>query len=507
MKNWSARHLSIGQNLALSAIFQILAIVVVIFFTYFSRLGEIRQDLDERGALITATIAENSQYGLVSGNYAYLHRSIRRLQTANKDIYSVQVSDEAGNVIASLRSIAPDNAGKRSYTSLVTIDVSDVNIIDFESSDSSTTASLPGPSAIKPNSVIGSVHVMLSPAHLIGAKRQRLMLGLALAGGFLLLSIADGFRRNRALTRPLIDILAAIRGIRAGSYSVKFRQNAGPELRELQSGIVEMAENLRKFHQGLEDLVAERTRALEDARDEALRASADRKLLIERVSNAAEAERYAIAVDIHDHLNALVVVARLEAKALVKLAKRIETTRHRSDGGSAPESGESSLLDQRADNLLKTITDLYQMGRNIIKRLRPEMIDTLGLDAAVAEIVAGYNSVSANCRFDYESSGPFLKMDGDVALSAYRLIQESISNVMKHGKASHVTIELHLSETDRMLRLCIVDNGQGFDMRNYQPGIGLIGMRERVSALGGDLDIQSRPGEGTTIRAEFSVQI
>lgn len=513
MKIWSSRYLSIKQNLALSAIFQVIALVVVIFFTYFSRIGEIRQDLDERGALIAATVAENSQYGLVSGNYTYIHSAIRRLLAANKDIYSVQVMDKAGAAIVNLRSAVPDTAETLSYSSPVTIDVSDVNLVDFESSEATTPASLPSPSASlpspgtsRPNSVIGNVHVTLSPASLIGAKRNRLLVGLGLAGGFLLLSIADGFRRSRALTRPLIDILAAIRGIREGSYAVRFKHKAGPELTELQSGIVEMAANLRTFHQGLEDLVAERTRALEEARDEALRASADRKLLIERVSTAAEAERQAIAVDIHDHLNALVVVARLEAKALVKLAKRIEARLSESERG-ADTTGELSLLDQRAATLMQTVTDLYQMGRNIIKRLRPEMLETLGLDAAVSEIVAGYNSVSTTCRFEYASSGPFLKMDSNVALSAYRLIQESISNIMKHAQASHVKIDLTLSEEDRMLRLAVVDNGLGFDMRNYQAGIGLIGMRERVSALGGVLDIQSSPGNGTAIRAEFPVQI
>jgi two-component system sensor histidine kinase UhpB len=514
MRTWSASYLSIKQNLALSAIFQVIALVVVIFFTYFSRIGELRQDLDERGALIAATVAESSQYGLVSGNYTYIHSAIRRLLAANKDIYSVQVTDKTGTAIVNLRSSVPDAAETLSYASPVTIDVSDVNLVDFESSDATTPASLPRPSASlpspatsRPNSVIGNVHVTLSPASLIGAKRNRLLVGLGLAGGFLLLSIADGFRRSRALTRPLIDILAAIRGIREGSYSVRFRHKAGPELTELQSGIVEMAANLRTFHQGLEDLVVERTRALEEARDEALRASADRKLLIERASTAAEAERQAIAVDIHDHLNALVVVARLEAKALVKLAKRIDARRSESERLGADTAGESSLLDQRADTLLRTVTDLYQMGRNIIKRLRPEMLETLGLDAAVSEIVAGYNSVSTTCRFEYASSGPFLKMDSNVALSAYRLIQESISNIMKHAQASQVKIDLTLSEEDRMLRLAVVDNGKGFDMRNYQAGIGLIGMRERVSALGGVLNMQSSPGNGTAIRAEFPVQI
>jgi two-component system sensor histidine kinase UhpB len=419
----------------------------------------------------------------------------------------VEVADRAGTVIVNLRSAVLANAETLSYSSPVTIDVPDVNVVDFESSEASVvSATLPGAPA-RLSSVIGSVHVTLSPASLVGAKRKRILVGLSLAGGFLLLSIADGFRRSRALTTPLIDILAAIRGIREGSYTVRFKQKAGPELTELQSGIFEMAENLRTFHQRLERLVADRTRALEEARDEALRASADRKLLIERVSTAAEAERQAIAVDIHDHLNALVVVARLEAKALVKLAKRIDARASASAEGGSGTADESARLDQRADTLLRTVTDLYQMGRNIIKRLRPEMIETLGLDAAVSEIVVGYNSVATTCQFEYASAGPFLKMDNNVALSAYRLIQESISNIMKHAQASHVKICLNLSEADQTLYLSVVDNGQGFDMRSYKAGIGLIGMRERVSALDGTLTIESSPGTGTAIRAEFPVQL
>lgn len=505
MTNWSKSRWSIGQNLALSAFFQVLAIVVVIFFTYFSRLGEIRQDLDERGALIATAVAENSQYGIVSGNHAYLYSSLRNLQATNKDIYSIEVRDKDGVAIINLLTRVPGDAEKRVYRTQVTMDAPEVNLIDFESANTAVSAPATSQLANKKHPVIGEVLVTLSAAHLLGEKRNRLLLGLALAGGFLLLSIADGFLRGRALTRPLIDTVRAIREIREGSYSVNFHTKAGPEVRELQSGVVAMAENLRQFHQSLEDLVVERTRALELARDEALMASAERKVLIQQVSTAAEAERYAIAVDIHDHLNALVVVARLEAKAILKLTKRVEA--HMPARVSDEELEASRELEQRADNLLKTVTDLYQMGRDIIKRLRPEVIDTLGLDAAVCEIVSGYNSMHSGCVFDYQSSGPFLKLESNVALSAYRLIQESISNIVKHAGATRVEIRLTLSETDNLLRIAVTDNGKGFDKRNYQPGIGLIGMRERVSALGGTLDIQSSVGKGTAVRAEFAVQI
>lgn len=509
MRPWTWSRWSIGQNLALSTFLQVLAIAVVIFFTYFSRLGEIRQDLDERGALIATAVAENSQYGIVSGNYAYLHSSLRNLLASNKDVYSVEIRDKNGVRIVQVLAHELDNAEKRVYSSSVLMDASEVNLIDFESSNTDVPSPPSANRARKDNPVIGGVVITLSAAHLLGEKRTRLLVGLALAGGFLLLSIADGFRRARALTKPLVDTVRAIREIREGSYDVHFSHKAGPELTELQTGVISMAENLRQFHQGLEDLVVERTKELEKARDEALLASTERKLLIQRVSTAAEAERYAIAVDIHDHLNALVVVARLEAKAILKLTKRIEARMlvAPGDAGAGAESQASGELEQRADNLLKTVTDLYQMGRDIIKRLRPEVIDTLGLDAAVSEIVSGYNSVCAGCTFEYESDGPFLKIESKVALSAYRLVQESISNIVKHAKATRVRICLTLSEVDMVLRISVTDNGKGFDMRNYQAGIGLIGMRERVSALGGTLDIQSTVGSGTSIQAEISVQI
>lgn len=507
MRTLTWRRLSIGQNLALNAFLQALAIAVVIFFTYFSRLGEIRQDLDERGALISNAVAENSQYGIVSGNYAYLHNSLRTLLATNKDISSVEILDKSGVPFVNVQAPERDNLEKSVYRTKVLMDASEVNLIDFESS----SMTLPAPAANerpeKQNPVIGEVVVTLSAAHLLAEKRKRLLVGLALAGGFLLLSIADGFRRARALTRPLIDTVRAIREIREGSYSVHFEHRAGPEVSELQAGVISMAENLRQFHQGLENLVVARTKELEKARDEALRASAERKLLIQRVSTAAEAERYAIAVDIHDHLNALVVVARLEAKAILKLTKRVEAHMRNIPGDAGDEFKAPHELEQRADNLLKTVTDLYQMGRDIIKRLRPEVIETLGLDAAVSEIVSSYNSVYTGCVFEYESSGPFLKLESKVALSTYRLIQESISNIVKHAQASRVQVRLTLSEDDSMVRLSVADNGRGFDMNNYQAGIGLIGMRERVSALGGALSIQSSVGSGTAIHAEFSVQI
>ena len=85
----------------------------------------------------------------------------------------------------------------------------------------------------------------------------------------------------------------------------------------------------------------------------------------------------------------------------------------------------------------------------------------------------------------------------------YRVLQEALNNFAKHGKGDR--IELSLSKSDNILTLTIQDNGQGFDVEKVQKGLGLESMRERVELSGGEFQLESAIGQGTTIRATWSL--
>ena len=143
------------------------------------------------------------------------------------------------------------------------------------------------------------------------------------------------------------------------------------------------------------------------------------------------------------------------------------------------------------------MSGLYEMGRDMVRRLRPEIIDTLGLRDAVEEMVRNLDRLHRQCRFEFATVGDLSVLDGELAIAAYRLVQEALSNVVKHAEASEATVRLE--QRENALHISIDDNGKGFDKEAVQLGIGLIAMPRRVLGLEGHMEIRSAPGAGTSV--------
>ncbi|MYM26992.1 sensor histidine kinase [Duganella sp. CY15W] len=208
-------------------------------------------------------------------------------------------------------------------------------------------------------------------------------------------------------------------------------------------------------------------------------ADAEKRRLIRKVNSAVEDERKSIALEIHDELNATLIAARLEAQRIA----------------DASADGE---VRERAQSIIKLTLGLYNSGRSLVRRLRPEVLDMLGLDGAVEEMVRHYDSARSGCRFAMAVHGNFSRMEGGIAISAYRIVQEALSNVVKHARASQASVTLALANGE--LRMEIADNGKGFDATQVCTGIGLVGMRERVYACNGRITIDTALAAGTHIQ-------
>jgi len=234
-----------------------------------------------------------------------------------------------------------------------------------------------------------------------------------------------------------------------------------------------------------------KARALAKARDEAIKAGAERKLLIRKLNSVVEDERKSIAIEIHDVLNAILVGVRMDSQAILALTSMKDKT---------PEA--ISEIADRAQSITRHASNLYANCRALVTRLRPEILDVLGLDRAIEEIVVNLNAASSSCRFTFESEGNVADVEGGVAIAVYRLAQEALSNVAKHAHASHATVQLKATR-DNWLEIVVTDDGEGFDSTAVTPGIGVIGMRERVEGLNGQLSIESGAKHGTVITARF----
>lgn len=214
---------------------------------------------------------------------------------------------------------------------------------------------------------------------------------------------------------------------------------------------------------GLDASLQASMRALREADDE-------KRRLIRKVNTAVEDERQSIALEIHDELNATLIAVRLEAQRIAAIS---------------PE-GEAR---DKAQSIIKLALGLYNSGRALVRRLRPEVLDMLGLDGAVEEMMRHYDNARSGCRFELQAQDDFSQVEAGIAISAYRIVQEALSNIVKHARATQASVQLTLEQGE--LRMQINDNGAGFEPHQTSSGIGLVGMRERVYAVNGRITIDT----------------
>lgn len=159
-----------------------------------------------------------------------------------------------------------------------------------------------------------------------------------------------------------------------------------------------------------------------------------------------------------------------------------------------------SLVDIRRDYRPDKVDGLIEGIRRICHNLKPQVLDDLGLAAAIrflADDLKSYGSLTVNLNLDEEGLGQLPKA---YELPIFRVVQEALYNVRRHADADTVTVSLvyNPAESD-MLRGTVRDNGRGFDPAETQQGMGLTGIRERVRQLDGRITIDSTPGQGTRL--------
>ena len=141
----------------------------------------------------------------------------------------------------------------------------------------------------------------------------------------------------------------------------------------------------------------------------------------------------------------------------------------------------------------------------LITELRPAALDQIGLLPALEALV---NRVSATSGIHIDYTAKLAteapRLDPEVERTLYRVIQESLTNVIKHADAG--TVRLDLTEADGSLALSVRDDGSGFDTTHVGAGFGLLGMQDRVGLVGGRFSVESVSGGGTTVRAELPAQ-
>ena len=241
---------------------------------------------------------------------------------------------------------------------------------------------------------------------------------------------------------------------------------------------------LRAFQVETERKIAElQTAQLEESQQrEILRGE-----LFRRVVAAQEAERQRIARDLHDETGQSLTAIGMGLRGL---------------------SGKLSSRNKEAFGTLHKLesltADSLQELERLISDLRPSHLDDLGLSAAL-RWYAGKIQEHSTISVRVDIVGEEHDLDDAMKITIFRIIQESLNNIIKHAQASHVNIYLRFEEKN--VRINVRDNGIGFDLdqvkqkRTSRASLGLAGMEERAALLGGTVIVQSRPGYGTEVEA------
>lgn len=200
---------------------------------------------------------------------------------------------------------------------------------------------------------------------------------------------------------------------------------------------------------------------------------------------AQEAERQNIARELHDQIGQVLTAIQLNLQTVWETC----------------ESSESRAL---IDEGVAIVDEALAQVRDLSFELRPSLLDDLGLATALrwyADRFAQRTGISATTAIDLPESP--IRLRRELETACFRIVQEALTNVVRHARARKVSITLRSSKDQ--IRLSIKDDGTGFDVhtRNLAGSVGLRGMRERALALGGRLEIKSSPSRGTEIRAYF----
>lgn len=221
-------------------------------------------------------------------------------------------------------------------------------------------------------------------------------------------------------------------------------------------------------------------------------ATAERDDLRRRLIQAQEQERLRLAHELHDRTGQSLPAVMLEMKDIENSVKEPERTR-------------LSLLRSQLEQVGRTL-------HHVAWELRPAAIDDLGLTNALTQYIFEWSEECGIAADFHCNDAKIDQLSDEVCTTVYRVVQEGLTNIVKHARQA-TSVCVIMKQVGAMLRLVIEDNGCGFDTtlltaprRGRSGGLGLAGMRERLSLIGGELEVESSIGAGTTIFARIPVE-
>lgn len=258
--------------------------------------------------------------------------------------------------------------------------------------------------------------------------------------------------------RPVDAILQGLRALEQGNYHYHLPRFSDPDFNRIAAAFNHYVD------------VLERTRS-------------DNRKLTRQLLTVEEEERRLLARELHDELGQ-------GLSAIKVMARSIQT-------GSDREP-----VIRAAKNIIANVDHLFDTIRSMIQKLRPLMLDDLGLAAAIDTLVRSWRENQADTKLHLHCDSNVDQIPKDNQIHVYRIVQEALTNAFKHARAKEIYVNLAIQARDvpqrRWLTIQISDDGCGAVLAQVQ-GCGLRGVRERVESLGGRFEIATAPGRGFAV--------
>ncbi len=259
--------------------------------------------------------------------------------------------------------------------------------------------------------------------------------------------------------RPLREVCSALSEVGAGDYGTRMRPMHYREFEPLRQGFNGMAERLEEM-------------------------TAQNRALHEQILSLQEEERAELARDLHDEVAPFLFAVDADAAMIRQFL----------------QTGAGDKVGPRADAISDAVRHMQKHLRNVLRRLAPGALLDLGLAGAVDNLVAFWKARRPGVCFKVDVTED--PIDAPYDAIAFRVVQESLSNAIRHGRPT--TVDVRIKKTEWRVRITVEDDGTGFPDGHATNGFGLAGMKERVRSVGGVVSVRNRPGRrGVTVEAEF----
>ena len=207
-----------------------------------------------------------------------------------------------------------------------------------------------------------------------------------------------------------------------------------------------------------------------------------------------EDERQRLSQELHDELGQSLTAIKVMA-----------ATAERSQAGAM---GTRADIKQTTDSIISVCDHLMAVVRSMMHQLHPLVLTELGLKATMEDLLNHWAIRNPALKLTIDCPDEVDTLDQRITIQVFRIVQECLTNIVRHAQAKQAVIRLEIvpSTTGRALRLRVTDDGQGCAADRIKTGFGLLGMRERITSLGGELTIQTQPQQGMSVIASIPLK-